>query len=118
MRIPKFLLNQNIILKAYVGINSNGEQVYGQITTLDSSCIINFDVTDGEYIIKGRLEPTRVSNRQSDREVKQFKATLFTLGTNIPPQSKVIYEGNKYVVSECLQVIGLNGISHLEVMLS
>jgi hypothetical protein len=117
MRVPQFMLNQKVVLKAYVGIDSSGSQVYGQISTIDSSCILNFDVADGEYLIKARLEPARVSNRQADRETKQFKATLFTLGTNIPPQSKIVYEGNKYIVSECLQVVGLSGISHLEVML-
>jgi hypothetical protein len=117
MRIPQFLLNQQIILKAYLGTNSNGAQVYGEISTLDSSCIINFDESDGEYTIRARLEPAKVSIRQADRESSQFKAILFTLGTDIPTQSKIVYGGNKYIVAECMQVMSLDGISHLEVML-
>lgn len=117
MRIPSMLLNQTVILKAYIGTDSRGQQVYGTIDTLDSDSIVSFDEESGEYVIRCRFESTVSSDRQGQRETKDFTARMFVNGSNIPAQSRVIYEGKKYTVADCIQQYAMRGLSHIEVRL-
>jgi hypothetical protein len=118
MIIPLYLLNQTAKLKIYVGNNSNGEPVYGTAENLDNSVILAFNNSNGEYTIRCRLEPTKSSSRQPGKESISFRATLFTLGSDIPTLSKVIIDGDKYTVGDCIKRYGLNGLSHIEVLLT
>ena len=117
MKPPKFLLNQRITIKGYVSNNSLGEKVYTNINGIDASMIVS-STPDGSVIILGRLEPTRSSVRLPNGEEKRFNAVMYTLGTDVPLQSTVIFENSKYIVTDCIKHFDLNGISYLEVLMS
>lgn len=118
MKLPLFLLNQQAVLKAYIGNDASGQQIYGNISTLDSSGVVSYNAATGEYTLRCRFEPSKASQRIPDRETRIYRGTLFILGEDVPPQSKIIFGGDKYIVGECIKRYGLNGISHLEVLLT
>lgn len=117
MKPPKMLFQHEVTIRGYVGNNSLGEKVYTNIGGIDDSMIIS-SLPDGSVVFLGRLEPTRSSVRLPNGEEKRFNAVLYTLGTDIPLQSTVIYENSKYIVTDCIKHFDLNGISYLEVLMS
>lgn len=120
MRIipPRFLFGHLVYLRAFAGKNAIGEKVYANSAVLDAWSVDSFSPNTGTYTIKARFEPTVNNSRQPDKSTKQYRATLFVLGTDIPTESVVIFEDNKYIVSECIKHTDLEGISYLEVLLS
>jgi hypothetical protein len=118
MKPPLYLFGQEAKLKVFVGVDSSGDKVYGEITTLDGSVIKSFDSTNGEYTIKCRFEPNNVTSRTQQKDQKNYVGSIFTLGTDIPTQSTFIFEGNKYIVGQCIKHYSTTGISHLEVLLT
>lgn len=117
MKIPRFILNQLVTLKAYKGTDSSGAPVYDSISTIDPDCIISYDDSSKEYVVRGRFEPVEATKRNTMESDAEFRGTFFTLGTHVPPQSVLIFEGNKYIVTDCIKQYGLNSISHIEVTL-
>jgi hypothetical protein len=118
MKPPIYLFAQEVKLKSFTGITPFGEKAYTQINTLDTNIVKSYNPNNGEYIIKVRFEPKVVTSRQSLDESKQYRGTMFTLGTDIPTQSTVEFEGEKYIVGECIKHYSTIGISHLEVLLT
>lgn len=117
MKPPQFLFGQQVKLKVFTGVNAFGEKVYNQITTLDPFTIVSYDSANGEYTIRCRFEPTVSTNRAPLDAQKQYTGTLFVLGTDIPTQSTIEFEGRKYIVGDCIKHYSPTGISHLEVLL-
>lgn len=117
MKPPKWLFGQQVDIRAFVGTDSHGEKVYTNIGGIDASMIVS-SLPTGTVTIKCRFEPTVQANRQPEGQTKAYVATLFTLGTDVPAESVVIYEDKKYIVSECIKHTDLKGISYLEVLLS
>lgn len=118
MKPPLFLFGQQAILKVFQANDAYGDKIYGEITTLDPTVVLNYDTTSGEYTIKCRFEPQISSVRNPDQEQKTFTGTIFTLGTDIPTQSELIFDGRTYIVGDCLKHYAPTGISHLEVLLT
>jgi hypothetical protein len=118
MKPPMFLLNHQVTLRSFQATNALGEKIYTTISTLDPTSIISYDAGTGTYLVRGRFEPSVATDRQSDKQDTRYIATLFILGTDIPTESVVIFENNKYIVSECVKHYDLNSISYLEVLLS
>jgi hypothetical protein len=118
MKPPMFLLNQQVQLRSFAGTNSLGEKIYTTINTLDPLSIVSYESTTGTYTVRGRFEPSVATDRQNDRQDTRYIATLFILGTDVPTETIIIFENNKYIVSECVKHYDLNGISYLEVLLS
>jgi hypothetical protein len=114
---PITLFGQQATLKVFAGNNAYGEKVYGVINTLDPSIVVSYNNSTGEYIIKCRFEPTISTARNPQQEQKTFVGSIFTLGTDIPTQSTIIFEGNKYIVADCVKHYSTIGISYLEVLL-
>lgn len=117
MKIPLFLLNQEITLMAYKGNNPHGEPIYGEITTLDTEIILTYESATKEYKIRGRIEPKIYGQRQQPGEDKIGRGTAWTLGTHIPVQSILKYNGQSYTVLNTKLQYAMNSISHLEVEL-
>jgi hypothetical protein len=117
MKPPQWLFGQTAILKSFNAVNAFGEKVYNQITTLDPFTIVSYDSTNGEYTIKCRFEPSVASDRAPLDVTKSYIGTLFVLGTDIPTQSTIEFEGRKYIVGQCIKHYSPTGISHLEVLL-
>lgn len=118
IRPPLFLFGHQVTVKTYFANDAYGQKVYTQIDGLDPSIVLSYDSVNGQYIVKCRFEPNTVTNRRNDGEQKDYRARLFTLGTNIPTQSTIIYENEKYVVDECIKHTDLTSVSYLEVLLS
>jgi hypothetical protein len=117
MKPPKFLFGHRVDIRAFVGTDSHGEKVYTNIEGIDASMIIS-SLPTGTVTIKCRFEPSVQASRQPEGQTKRFVATLFTLGTDVPAESVVIYENKKYIVGECIKHNDLKGISYLEVLLT
>lgn len=116
MKPPKFLFQHLVEIRGFVANDAYGQKVYTNINGIDPSMIVS-SLPNGNVTIKCRFEPRIQTNRSQEQEQKQYIATLFTLGTDVPTQSTVIYEGKKYIVQECIKNTDLRGISYLEVLL-
>lgn len=116
---PKFLFNHRLILKPHEANNAYGEKVYNNIDTLDPWAILSYNEANGEYLIRGRFEPTVTTSRSDTNEKKTYSGTLFILGTDLPTQSiiKIPGKSEKYIVSDVKKHYNLSGISYLEVLL-
>ena len=106
MSMISFLLRYECTIYPY-DREYGGCTIYGEPET--RKCWIQF----GNYLTQSNLTGTEYGS------IDQIsaKAKLFCLGSEIPPRSKVVFQGKEMIVISCQPCYGLNGVDHLEVML-